>query len=66
MGDVTRDQVCVKFVVTFDPTSQTHLLFSCSVFEIFSFYKESKTDTLRGSWMNRDKQKESTVYVNKT
>lgn len=27
LGDVTRDQVCEKFVVTLDPTSQTHLLF---------------------------------------
>lgn len=66
LGDVTRDQVCVKFVVTFDPTSQTHLLFSCSVFESFNFNKESKTDTLRGSWINAAiVTNKRNTYVNK-
>lgn len=66
-GDVTRDQVCVKFVVTFDPTSQTHLLLSCSGFESLNFYKESKTDKRRGSWISvvivTNKR---IIYVNKT
>lgn len=57
----------MKFVVTFDPTSQTHLLFSCSVFESLNFYKEAKTDTLRGSWINGAiVLNKRNIYVNNT